>query len=384
MSIIFKQHRQYQIPQERIHLIESDIEGLSNLPPGIFSKVKIFELEYYIKIIINRNIIGIALDESNIKYNNIPEFITFLVIINHTYPTQPPPILAKSTFSFPNLMDGRNLTPSIFSTWKQELTLYDIAVALPVFLKRVLFATSYSFYGIFDLGAVYDLTNYNNMLVNMFPCKRDKHSPHTVRASAERNEQLTLVLSDDCLIVFELLDADCKFGEVVFWSTLYAITDIKINKMRRIVCLNFYSDERNNDKELRLEMVNVLFFREALIKRMNRLKVSIEVEKLIKGHLQEKKISEKEIKNMSIAQTENYLKYLKSKIDHNDITFYVVNMFSVLCGKVIEHYSANDSDSNSEKREQCLKEMKELFNRKDVQSINVVHFVCLKKNLKKY
>ena len=316
MSIIFKQHRQYQIPQERIHLIESDIEGLSNLPPGIFSKVKIFELEYYIKIIINRNIIGIALDESNIKYNNIPEFITFLVIINHTYPTQPPPILAKSTFSFPNLMDGRNLTPSIFSTWKQELTLYDIAVALPVFLKRVLFATSYSFYGIFDLGAVYDLTNYNNMLVNMFPCKRDKHSPHTVRASAERNEQLTLVLSDDCLIVFELLDADCKFGEVVFWSTLYAITDIKINKMRRIVCLNFYSDERNNDKELRLEMVNVLFFREALIKRMNRLKVSIEVEKLIKGHLQEKKISEKEIKNMSIAQTENYLKQIPAQKLH--------------------------------------------------------------------
>ena len=367
MSIIFKQQRQYQIPQGRIQLIESDIEGLNNLPPGIFSKVKIFNLEYYIKIIINRNIIGITLDESNIKYKNIPEFITFLVILNHTYPTQPPPILAKTTFSFPNLMDGRNLTPSIFSKWKQEFTLYDIAVALPMFLKRVLFATSYNFYGTFNLGAVYDLTNYNNMLVNMFPCKRDKHSPNTVRLSSEKNEQLTLVLSDDCLIVFELLDADNKFGEIVFWSTLYAITDIKINKMNRIVCLNFYSDDKNNDKELRLEMVNVLFFREAIIKRMNRLKVNIEVEKLIKGHLQEKKISEKEINNMNITQIENYLKYLKSKIEHNDINFYVVNMFSILCGKVIEHYSANDSDS--EKKENCLKEMKELFNRQDVQSI---------------
>ena len=98
-----------------------------------------------------------------------------------------------------------------------------------------------------------------------------------------------------------------KIGRVSFWSTLFAITDIQINKTNRIICINFYSDEKQIDKQLRLVMVNLLFFKEALMKRMLKLKIKIEKQKLIKGHWQEKRLSSKDINKMTIEQSLNNL-----------------------------------------------------------------------------
>ena len=44
-------------------------------------------------------------------------------------------------------MDGRNLSKEIIPNWSKDITLYDIAIAIPLFIKRVLLSTSYKFYG---------------------------------------------------------------------------------------------------------------------------------------------------------------------------------------------------------------------------------------------
>ena len=70
-------------------------------------------------------------------------------------------------------MDGRNLSSSIILKWTPEISLAGIANTIPVFIKKVLMATDYEFYGEFCINAVYEMKNFNNMLVSNFPCKID-------------------------------------------------------------------------------------------------------------------------------------------------------------------------------------------------------------------
>jgi len=63
-------------------------------------------------------------------------------------------------------MDGRDLSSEICQNWNSNCNLVDIANNIPKFIMRVLNSKIYNFYGSFHLGAVYDLKNFNNMLVS--------------------------------------------------------------------------------------------------------------------------------------------------------------------------------------------------------------------------
>ena len=63
-------------------------------------------------------------------------------------------------------MDGRDLSPEICKNWDKDTTILEIANSIPKFIQRVLHSKTYNFYGKFQLGAIYDLKNFNNMLVS--------------------------------------------------------------------------------------------------------------------------------------------------------------------------------------------------------------------------
>jgi hypothetical protein len=75
----------------------SEIESLSNLKDGMFYKSKEFEIGYYINIIIDKRILGL---EFNSEDKNMPDFLTFLLIVDSFYPEKPPKILTKSNVNF--------------------------------------------------------------------------------------------------------------------------------------------------------------------------------------------------------------------------------------------------------------------------------------------
>jgi hypothetical protein len=316
---------------------------------------------YYIKIIIDRN--KIEIDLSDEKYSNLPETITFLIIIDYTYPNFPPKILAKTNFCFPSLVDGRNLSCSIIPKWNKEITLISIVKTLPLFLKKMLTSNSYYFYGNFSIGSVYDLKNFNNMLVNTFSCKID-YNKDMINKPLFYNDphDFILVLSDDCLVLFKQFETNKNLGKVVFWASLFAMTDMQINKDLKVVRLNFYSDEKEQ-QQLRLKMFNVLFFRETLVKKMSNLKVTIEANKLVKGQSIERRLTANDIKHMNIKQLEYYINLFKKKIEGDEINLYIINTFSILSGKAIEYYSKNDD----ERQKQILMQMQEVLKREDIQ-----------------
>ena len=155
--------------------------------------------------------------------------------------------------------------------------------------------------------------------------------------SLNREANYQLVLTEDCFLLMEKLDSGN--GKIVFWSSLFAITDLQLNKCNKITSINFYDEETNNEYQLKLKVDNILLFRDSLVKKMRSLKVKVESQKLIKGQQQAKRLTEKEIKSMKIVDIEKNTIDLKERILKGEITDYTVNTFTTLCGKAIEHFS---------------------------------------------
>ena len=146
-----------------------------------------------------------------------------------------------------------------------------------------------------------------------------------------------LILTEDCFLLFEKLDSGN--GKIVFWSSLFAITDLQLNKLNKITSINFYDEETNSEYQIKLKVDNILLFRDSLVKKMRTLKVKVESQKLLKGQQHLKRLSEKEIKALKINDIEKHAKDLKERITKGEITDYTVNTFTTLCGKAIEHFS---------------------------------------------
>jgi hypothetical protein len=145
---------------------------------------------------------------------------------------------------------------------------------------------------------------------------------------------------------------------------LFSITDIQINKEKKIVRINFYDNDK--DKEiLRLKIGNILYFKETLIKKMSNLNIENEMNKLVKGHYIENRITMNDINNMNIDELEEYIEIFKHKIENDIVNYYLVDTFSLLSGKAIEYYSKNKSDKGIN----ILIQMKNILKRDSVQKI---------------
>lgn len=262
-------------------------------------------------------------------------------------------------------MDGRDLSCDIIPYWKPELTLLDIAHSFPIFLKKFLSINSYHYYGKFTIGSVYDLKNFNNLLVNTFTCLFDPSIQNDNSVMHKNNEEFILILTDDTLLLFQHFENNKMAGKLIFWATLFSIIDIQINKQNKVVSIHMYSEEKAIEKTLCLQIQNVLFFRESLVKRMSNLKVKIDSMKTIKGQQLERRLTAPEIKAMNIAEIEQHMKYLENKIQRNELSFYIVNTYSILCGKAIEYYSSIDDA----KHIKILSTMKDILSNEEVKKI---------------
>ena len=268
-------------------------------------------------------------------------------------------------------MDGRNLSNSIILKWTPEMSLFDVVNTIPIFIKKVLTAKVYEFYGEFLLNSVYNLKNYNNMLVNNFPCHIDNDievsDMKKVHLFYKDKSNFLLIISDDCLILFKQLEPDGEinyYGKIVFWALLFSITDLQINKDKKVVRINFYDNDRDSEV-LRLKFSNVLYLKETLVKKMSNLKIKSEISKLVKGNYIENKITNRDINNMDIEQIEEYINIFKHKIENDVINYYIVDTFSLLSGKAIEYYSK----MKSEKQMTFLMQMKTVLSKENVQNI---------------
>lgn len=183
--------------------------------------------------------------------------------------------------------------------------------------------------------------------------------------SLSQQENYQLILTEDCFLLLQKL-ANGN-GKIAFWSALFAITDLQINKCNKITTINFYDEESSNEYQIKLKIDNILLFRDLIVKRMRKLKVKVESHKVIKGHPLVRRLSEKEIKFMKINDIEKHIKELQEKINNGEINDYTVNTFSTLCGKAVEHFSK----VGDKKYEQYMNMMKSVFKLEKVNKLTI-------------
>lgn len=181
--------------------------------------------------------------------------------------------------------------------------------------------------------------------------------------SMERDYQL--ILTEDCFLLLEKIENGN--GKIAFWSSLFAINDLQLNKANKKVSINFYDDENNVDFQLNLKIANILLFRDLLVKKMRTLKVKVDSQKLIKGQQKIKRLTAKEIKGMKIDDIEKNTKELKERISKGEINDYTVNTFTTLCGKAIEHFSM----LGNEKYMDYVTMMKDVLNLEGVNQLTI-------------
>lgn len=258
-------------------------------------------------------------------------------------------------------MDGRNLSKEIIPQYKKDLSVLEIAKDIPKFIQRVVNSSSYSFYGEYEIGSIYDIRNFNNMLVSSFICQLDYSNDILRHGYINLDKEFLIILTDDCFLFFEKFEKNPDMAKLIFWSTLFGLSDIQINNEKKKLKLSFYCEETKIEKDLRIIMNNILSFKEEIINRMNALRIIVEFNKDGK----EKKILLKDIENMKIDAIEYFIEKFRKRIER-EINYYNVNIYTVLIGKAIEYYSANDYKG---KNEEYLKEMQNLLKRADVQKV---------------
>jgi len=98
MLTFFKTKKKIVFNEKTLERIKQEVDLLKtvNINEGIFFKTKEFDFSYYITIMIDKRIIN--LDNPEIE-QSIPDYISFLFILDVYYPEVPPKILAKTNVS---------------------------------------------------------------------------------------------------------------------------------------------------------------------------------------------------------------------------------------------------------------------------------------------
>ena len=93
---LIKNKKLYVLSKDTQKRILKDIKELDQLPKGIYAKIKYYanEQEYYIKILVDKDYLNIGPTDKN--YSLIPDMINFLIILDYSYPKQPPKILCQT------------------------------------------------------------------------------------------------------------------------------------------------------------------------------------------------------------------------------------------------------------------------------------------------
>ena len=183
--------------------------------------------------------------------------------------------------------------------------------------------------------------------------------------SLSMDSDYQIILTEDCFLLLEKIEDGN--GKIAFWSSLFAINDLQLNKANKKVSINFYDDENNVDFQLNLKIANILLFRDLLVKKMKTLRVKVDSQKLLKGQQKIKRLTAKEIKGMKIDDIEKNTKDLRDRISKGEINDYTVNTFTTLCGKAIEHFSM----IGNEKYMDYVTMMKDVLNMEGVNQLTI-------------
>ena len=273
----------------------------------------------------------------------VPNILKFTLILNKNFPKENPRLLAKTKFSEPSLVDGRDLFNEVCPNWNwaKNSKLIDVTLNINNFCEKVINSSEYKFYGEFYIGAIYQIKNFEAMSLKTFDCKIDKVDGDLLKTS----KKYVVVLSDDAFILLQYIDKKCNNAKIVFWSSIFAISNLKIKKMKKKVTLKFFN-ENNFEINFVLIMDKYISFRQSLFDKMKN--VNIERAKVENSG---KLLQMCEISKMGISVIEKKIKDYQEFIQIKKEDDYARKIFRLLIKKAINIFASIETPENKTKRD---------------------------------
>ena len=202
--------------------------------------------------------------------------------------------------------------------------------------------------------------------IDSFKCKLSKVELKFLNSASD----YTIILSGDCFILFEHIDE--QNAKIIFWCSLYAISDIQIIQSLKSAAINFFEMKPKKDFVLKLYIENIVLFRDILITRMKALNIKISI-KIIDSNSEkneQKRLTIKDMARMSLFDIEKNIKEMKQTIDKGEIDEYTINTFSTLCGKVIDELNKSFDKKDEEKQKKYKKLMEDVYKFEKIDDFN--------------
>lgn len=156
--------------------------------------------------------------------------------------------------------------------------------------------------------------------------------------SLSTEKEYRIILTKDCFLLIEKTKEDT--GRIAFWSTLFAIKNIKLDKINRIACIDFYTQDKYY--QILLKIFDLMKFKDSLLYKMSNLSIKDESKQLLRI---------KEIKKMKNDEIEKKIKEIEREIDDfkkiiykEEVDEYIVNTFVILCDKAIDYFYINQNN----------------------------------------
>ena len=205
-----------------------------------------------------------------------------------------------------------------------------------------------------------------NINIDSFKCKLSKVEYKFLNSACD----YTIILSGDCLILFEHINE--QNAKIIFWCSLYAISDVQIIQSLKSASINFFEIKQNKDFLLKLYIENIVLFRDTLITRMKNLNIKISI-KIIDSNSEKnekRRLTMKDMAKMSLTDIEKNINEMKQSIDKNEIDEYTINTFATLCGKAGELLNASFKKEDEEKQKKYIQMMNEVYKLEKIEDFN--------------
>ena len=268
-----------------------------------------------------------------------------MLILNKNFPKENPILIAMTKFSEPSLADGRDLFNEVCPNWNwnKNSKLIDITININKFCEKVINSSEYKFYGEFYIGATYKIKNFEVMSLRLFDCKIDKIDGDLLKIS----EKYVVVLSDDAFILLQYKDKKDKKceGKIVFWSSIFSISNMKIKKQEQKITLKFFN-ENKIAFNFSLIMEKYIYFRQYLFTKMQN--VNIENAKV---QCSDKLLQMSDISQMGVNVIEKKINDYKEFVEIKKEDDHAKKILKLLIKKAINIFSSKETPENNIKRE---------------------------------
>lgn len=290
----------------------------------------------------------------------------FEILLTDKYPHQPPQVYCKSRFCQPTIDDKRDLIEEVLQSkqWNAQTTIYELIQLIPEFISDTLIQMKsddeVKSIGKWHLGNKYSIDDWG---VGFFKAREEKDTEGGVQYFDRY-----LAVCENSFFLFEPDTESKNMARLLSVATLCSLERIIRNlDMPDSATLVWRQIEHEPQWTLKVEISNADICINLMVNYLKKLGIKSSKKYEKKRKILASEVTKKAHQGTDIERLAGSIEQLEAKQKDGDLTKKDIQTMIDLYQKVIEYYSAVESDS--EKYSKYLSSMTSLFGDVKIQEV---------------